>query len=305
MGNLSAPLMEVSRLLDLVPYLSTHSHISVRELALEFGVTEKEMTRELTNLSMCGLPGYTPYELIEVFFDSGYVTINNHQPLDLPRALTTEEIAALSIGLQLLLDHTPESDGDSVTAIAELISELRGEVTERVALQPDSTNQTYTLLQSAILRRAALTIAYTGALSESAQERIIEPLEVVEDAGALYLNAYCHFASGYRTFRLDRIQVLGEVEIESEKNLEAGLGRGLQSATPSVLEVRVLAQARRYMEIFKGEFRQGSIVSNFFNTQWLLRVIIASGGDLELISPEDLRPEIAAGARKILALYSS
>jgi proteasome accessory factor C len=123
--------------------------------------------------------------------------------------------------------------------------------------------------------------------------------------GALYLNAYCHFASGYRTFRLDRIQVLGEVEIESEKNLEAGLGRGLQSATPSVLEVRVLAQARRYMEIFKGEFRQGSIVSNFFNTQWLLRVIIASGGDLELISPEDLRPEIAAGARKILALYSS
>jgi proteasome accessory factor C len=95
MSNQSAPIQEVSRLLDLVPFLSTHSHISLKELAEEFGISEKAMASELTALSMCGLPGYTPYELIEIFFESGFVTINNHDALDIPRALTQLEVASL------------------------------------------------------------------------------------------------------------------------------------------------------------------------------------------------------------------
>lgn len=301
MGNLSAPLMEVSRLLDLVPYLSTHSHVSISELAQEFGVSEKEMTRELTNLSMCGLPGYTPYELIEVFFDSGFVTINNHDPLDLPRALTTEEIAALYIGLQLLLDHTAEVDGNAVAAIKELISELQGGVTERVTLESDSTNQVFALLSQAIAQRSALSIAYTSALSESAQERVIEPLELIEDSGNLYLSAFCYTASGYRTFRLDRIQILGDSDIEIRTTPNAGQ----ESTKPSPLEVRVNSEARRYKEILKGEYVGGSILSTYFSSEWLLRVVLGSGGDLELVTPEDLRPEIAMLASKILELYRS
>ncbi len=57
----SAPIQEVARLLDLVPYLSTHSYISLKELAAEFGVGERAMAAELSALSMCGLRGYTPY----------------------------------------------------------------------------------------------------------------------------------------------------------------------------------------------------------------------------------------------------
>ncbi len=301
MGNLSAPLMEVSRLLDLVPYLSTHSHISIAELAEEFGVSEKEMVKELSNLSMCGLPGYTPYELIEVFFDSGYVTINNHDPLNLPRALTTEEIAALYIGLQLLKDRTPQEDRQALEAIAELTSELRSGVTERVALEPDLTDQTISALSRAIDRRSALKISYTGALSDTAQERLVDPLEVIEESGQLYLNAYCFTASGYRTFRLDRIEVISETDVQRVQVTH----QGLDAVSPSVLEVKVRAGARRYREILKGEYRGESIISTFFNSEWLLRVLIASGGELELIAPKELRPEIACRARKILSLYSS
>lgn len=301
MGNLSAPLMEVSRLLDLVPYLSTHSHVSIGELAQEFGVSEKEMTRELTNLSMCGLPGYTPYELIEVFFDSGFVTINNHEPLDLPRALTTEEIAALYIGLQLLLDHTAEVDGDAVNAIKELISDLQGGVTERVTLESDARNQVFALLSRAIAQRSALSIAYTSALAESAQARVIEPLELIEDSGNLYLSAFCHTASGYRTFRLDRIQVLGDSDVKVENASDMAM----ISTRRMPLEVKVNSEARRYMEVFKGEYVGGSIHSAYFNSEWLLRVVLGSGGDLELTTPADLRPEVATRAAKILDLYRS
>ncbi len=112
MANKSAPIKEVSRLLDLVPFLSTHSHISLKELASEFGVSEKEMASELTALSMCGLPGYTPYELIEIFFETGYVTINNHETLDIPRALTRLEVASLLIGLEILKDRAEEDGQD-------------------------------------------------------------------------------------------------------------------------------------------------------------------------------------------------
>ena len=120
MAKQTAPIQEVARLLDLVPYISTHSHISVKELAEEFGITEKAMANELMSLSMCGLPGYTPYELIEVFFDTGFVTINNHDALDIPRALTNAEIASLLIGLTMMRESATGH-----TALIKKIDERR------------------------------------------------------------------------------------------------------------------------------------------------------------------------------------
>lgn len=301
MGNLSAPLMEVSRLLDLVPYLSTHSHISLKELSQEFGVSEKEMVKELTNLSMCGLPGYTPYELIEVYFDSGFVTINNHEPLDLPRALNTQEIAALYIGLQLVRDLLPPENLDAVNAVSELLHELKSGVTERVALNSDRESQLTQALHGAISRRKALEISYTSSTAAAASNRVIDPLEIIEDAGHIYLSAYCHRVNEYRTFRLDRIQILHEVDPPSPRLST----ENHSSLSPALLELRVHNNARLHREIFSGEYVDGAIFATFFSNEWLLRTVISAGADVELINPAELRAEIASQGEKILALYSS
>ena len=71
-SKFSAPLERTARLLDLVPYISSHQGISLKELAKLFKVDESQMTSDLTTLWMCGLPGYTPLELMDLNFESGF-----------------------------------------------------------------------------------------------------------------------------------------------------------------------------------------------------------------------------------------
>ena len=73
--KITAPLERTARLLDLVPYINSHQGISLKELADVFHVTQAQMTNDLTTLWMCGLPGYTPLELIDLSFDTGFVSI--------------------------------------------------------------------------------------------------------------------------------------------------------------------------------------------------------------------------------------
>lgn len=166
MAKKSAPILEVSRLLDLVPYLSTHSHISLKELANEFGITEKEMANELTSLSMCGLPGYTPYELIEIFFDSGFVTINNHDSLDIPRALSNLEVASLLIGLEMLRESVSESDSRTASALEALLDQLRALSSSTIQVNENPALSTQSEIQRAIQTRSAIEIAYNSPIRD-------------------------------------------------------------------------------------------------------------------------------------------
>ena len=158
MAKKTAPIEEVSRLLDLVPYLSTHSHISLKELAKEFGISEKEMANELTALSMCGLPGYTPYELIEIFFDSGFVTINNHEALDIPRALTNLEVASLLIGLEILKDSISGAEPRVESKIEKLIAQMRALLGESIEIEGGQGSAFLSQINSAIASRQPLEI---------------------------------------------------------------------------------------------------------------------------------------------------
>ena len=83
--NFSAPLERTARLLDLVPYINTHQGIALKDLAAVFEVSHAQMVNDLTTLWMCGLPGYTPLELMDLDFESGYVNISNAPTLAKPR----------------------------------------------------------------------------------------------------------------------------------------------------------------------------------------------------------------------------
>ena len=63
------------RTMDLIPYILENPGISIRELAKQFNVTEKQIESDLQLVFMCGLPGYTPYELIDLVFEDGVVSI--------------------------------------------------------------------------------------------------------------------------------------------------------------------------------------------------------------------------------------
>jgi proteasome accessory factor C len=66
---------KLARLIDLVPFITSHQGISIVELSKKFGVTKEEIEKDLWLLYMCGLPGQTPLELMEFEFEDGFVTV--------------------------------------------------------------------------------------------------------------------------------------------------------------------------------------------------------------------------------------
>lgn len=302
MAKQSAPIQEVSRLLDLVPYLSTHSHISLKELSKEFGVDEKSMANELTALSMCGLPGYTPYELIEIFFDSGFVTINNHEALDIPRALTNVEVASLLIGLEILRESATEADSQTITKIDQLIRQMRDLVGSSIVLEEDPQISHKAMIENAIASRRSIRIEYLSPLRDEVTVRDIDPLAFEVDRGFTYLSAFCHLHKSVRNFRLDRIQSATITDISFPKEplpLEIPQERVLLSLTAS-------GSRRAIAELFSMDNLPagGDFEIEVYSPEWAAKAVIAHSPDLRLNKPEEIRREIRRGIENILALYA-
>ena len=119
-----SPLSRTARLLDIVPFLASHQGIELLTLAKEFDVSQGQMVADLTTLWMCGLPGYTPLELMELSFDSGFVTIHNAETLAHPRSLSEEESIALLLGLDLVIESLPNDRQDLKKIALDLVARL-------------------------------------------------------------------------------------------------------------------------------------------------------------------------------------
>lgn len=303
MVSQSAPIQEVSRLLDLVPFLSTHSHISLKELAHEFGITEKAMANELTSLSMCGLPGYTPYELIEIFFESGFVTINNHDALDIPRALTQLEVASLLIGLEILRDAAIDETTGILEKVDSLIEEMKSLLGGVIAVLDNPITAFQAVIESAIAQRKTLSLEYRSPLKDEVSTRNVDPFSLRSEKNHLYLVAHCHSADAVREFRLDR--VIDVKMIENSSFTPHSITPETEEQTSFQLNVsgdrRAVAEALSISEIA----RDGKTQVEVYSPEWMVKAVLAHAPHIELLGEGQTRGEIKRSAEKILALYSS
>jgi predicted DNA-binding transcriptional regulator YafY len=302
MAKQSAPIQEVSRLLDLVPFLSAHSHISLKELSREFGIDEKAMANELTALSMCGLPGYTPYELIEIFFDSGFVTINNHDALDIPRALTALEVASLLIGLEILRESASASDDTLVAKIDHLIGEMRDLIGGTIEVEESPQSAHRVVIEKAIASRESLDMEYLAPSRDEISIRRIDPLYFQSENGFTYLVAHTHNKGSVRNYRLDRIK---SVTPTGAQYSEVHQSTDMDEAKLA-LSLTVKGSRRTVAELFGvGPIPQsGEIEVPVFSPEWAQKAVIAHSPDLRLNQPEELRIEIRHSLQNILALYA-
>jgi proteasome accessory factor C len=313
----SAPLLEVERLLDLVPFLSVNPYISLKELSLEFGVSEREMSNELIALSMCGLPRYTPYELIDISIESGYVSISNHETLDIPRALSTGELTAFLLGLNLIKDSLLNSSlekPDSSSKVAQvdsLITRLKGLLDTPIDVALDTSSHFLSEIERVIAKRGTLLIRYLSSSDDAAKDREIHPLSLTREGQHTYISAFCKNSQAHRSFRLDRIEALTSVEGEMNENFSAqilkiGEDRGkAESTAPTKVKLKIKRNKRRYAELLNIESipASGVVEIEVYSQAWLVRAISAARGDIEIVAGAEIAALIGARASQILALY--
>jgi proteasome accessory factor C len=298
----STPIEQTARLLDLVPFLLTHQGIAVEDLAKQFAVTQEVILDDLNTLWMCGLPGYTPLELIDLEFDSGYVTIRNADPLAKVRALGGSELVALALGLDLLLNGLGDLPTEMTDRIVQLSERVRSVIGSQITITEAAQSQVRAVIDRAIAERANVSIAYFSPQRDEVKERIISPFGFFTEGSFEYLEAFCELAGAARTFRLDRIKtaspdLLPRV-IATSKEI---------SVTPLTTKARITRGERSTAEslgLSPGEITIGEAISlSAYSVDWIARTALGSCGDLVIDSPEEIRRSIVQSVETTLALY--
>lgn len=299
--NSASPLERTSRMLDLVPYINTHQGISLVELAKVFEVSTDQMINDLTTLWMCGLPGYTPLELMDLDFESGYVSITNAPTLAKPRSITHEEGVALVLGLDVLRSAISSERDDLIGAIESLSKRITELVNLPLALtaSSDLSPEVSTSVKEAISQRSGLKIAYHSLYKDEISTRVVVPLEVLENDGYLYLHAYCSTAKDFRNFRIDRIQSAETAEVEKPSTATPEDPKKIRFELKVVRPTRDVAERFAESHLDTGTVFKGSS----FSQQWISRSVFSSGGAVELLAPADIRSDIARRAETILNRY--
>ena len=299
--SISAPLLRTARLLDLVPYLNTHQGISLKELAQHFDVSPSQMSADLTTLWMCGLPGYTPLELMDLEFESGYVSIRNAETLSKPRSITFQEGVALLLGLDLIASSLPEDRQDLLISIASLRSRLTSilGVPVKLSATASTSGVVTTTISQAITTKSGLEISYHSMYRDLLTERTVMPIELYEKDNHQYLRAYCFTALDYREFRVDRVKSVKPTNVpdtfESNKQAPGKIDFSITTKDPS----RDVVERFGITDTVTGS----QLDLSSYSRQWIERSVMASGAAVVLNSPSEIRDEVAKRAPRRLNRY--
>jgi len=300
----STPVEKAARLLDLVPFISTHQGIALSQLAQEFNLSESELLSDLNTLWMCGLPGYTPLELIDLEFESGYVSIRNAEVLQRVRLLTKQELVIILLGLDILrssLDLKREDLQSAISGLTKRIKEIVGNVATASPIV-DSVHRA--IIMQAIASRMDLTVKYHSTIRDTVTEREITPLELSLDLGFEVLNAYCHSAEGFRTFRLDNMR---SVELSGSSVSIPEPTEPADHQWQLIIKSRFRTSSERFRSTYKPrESSAGEQVTvNSFSQDWLLRNAVSTLASVEVQLPVSARSLIAEKCQQTLELYEN
>ena len=293
------------RLLDLVPYIVAHPGISITELAKEFSISRDEVLKDLNLLFLCGLPGYTPLELIDISFDEESVVIRDPQNLAAPRNLNESEALIARIALAALEESTPKTSAAYLQIIA-----LREKIAEAFSSSIPASAITFTLdkeratleaIGSAIKQELDIEMTYNNVTKDSSSRRSITPISIIAEDKRTLVSAYCHSAKALRTFNLAQISEVSTKERSTRTDLER-----LEDSRGSSAEVIIKSEDSRFLSENASSLKELSkscYQIDIFQPEWIVRSVLAGADSLELAKPLELRAEIAERANRALLAY--
>lgn len=290
------------RLLDLVPYLRAHPGIKLKEIAEEFQISNSELVSDLDLLMVCGLPGYTPLELIDLSTEDGYVTLREPQNLNYPRNFTDSELLILKIALSALSEDSPASLQSEISVLISKLEEqmLGNAPASSIDFVPDAIRNLRRMGDQALAENRKLEISYRNDTKDELSLRKVSLIRQYESEGVFRWDAWCHLAGDRRTFNLDKVVNAKIIEEESEVGDFSG------ETEPLCIRLRVNANSqfyRKHRNLLKETKDLDHFEIEVYQKEWLIREILTAGGEATVIGPSDLKNLVRIRASQALALY--
>jgi proteasome accessory factor C len=191
------------RLLAVLTWLARRGRVPTSELSERFGLAPEELIADLELAACCGLPPYTPDQLMEIIVDEHEVVADLGAELARPRRLTAAEGFGLAASARAI-SAVPGVDPDG--ALHRALDKLETALGERGVMRVDLREPVHLAeIREAADQGCQLELRYYSASSDNESVRVVDPVAVVSIEGRWYLDGYCHEAEGMRRFRVDRV----------------------------------------------------------------------------------------------------
>ena len=116
------------RLLNMVPYFQANPKVTRAKAAADLGVSAKQLEEDLNQLWMCGLPGYSPGDLIDFEFSGDTIEVTFSAGIDRPLKLTSPEATGLLVALRALADIPGVVDPEAARSAMAKIEAAAGAI---------------------------------------------------------------------------------------------------------------------------------------------------------------------------------
>lgn len=284
-------LTRYGRLINLIPMLYSNPSLEISEVARDLEISTKQLLDDLNLLWVCGLPGHSHLELIDMNFESGFIEIIDPQNLVRPLNLTPLEVTEILLGLELLSAEVDPSTLIIVDSVRDKLSDslqLSPVIDGAIRVERDTPSTRVSefrlLALKAISEEKDLIVTYQGVRGGNLSERRLTPLQVVTRDGHAYVAAIDHGDHLRKVFRLDRVS---EAHLGERSALETSL---LTLKEPSSHTLRIaVPKDRAFLSDRIGAVQVGSseeqvvLEFKYFEAAFAARVVLAFGLGVRLL----------------------
>ena len=308
------------RLLNMVPYFKANPRVTYAKAAADLGVNVKQLKLDINQLWICGLPGYTPGDLIDFELSGDTVTVTFSAGMDRPLRLTSTEATCLLVALRALSDIPGVVDPAAARSAIAKIEAAAGTVLDDDDVAAEDEPAPIEAEAAAAVREAlrdarAVRIEYYSASRDTLSDRVVDPIRVVLVGDHSYLEAWCRESEGVRLFRFDRIVEAHELDEPSAPPRPAASAppsTALFEADPSLpsATLRIAPQAAWMLEYFPvrllRELPDGycEAAMTYAADEWMTRLILGFGAGVQVLAPASLAEGVRRSATGALAAYA-
>lgn len=291
---------DLELLIRLLPWLVANNGASLSEVASHFEISEKHALELISQLVVTG-PSQAGGGLVDIDFeDSESIFVSDAKALDRPVKLSEFEASSLLGGLHYLEQFPNLVDTKIVAGLIQKIQQALPNVDNPInVFAAPVSDAVSSVVSEAIRSQLSIEIKYAGVTKDDLSVRVIDPVKTYSQDDFVYLKSWCRTSQAWRSFRLDRIlsAKLGvdpidipaqDEPLEAKREYLAAIE--LDKAYYGQLDQVDIVSFKEYM------WHAVEVELRVYSRDWLVSMILASGGRVKAVRPPDLIEALVARA---------
>lgn len=283
---------DLELLIKLLPWLVANNGASLSDIATQFNISQKHALDLIGQLVVTG-PSQAGGGLVDIDFeDAESIFVSDAKALDRPIKLSQFEASTLLGGLHYLEQFPHLVDVATVSGLISKIQLAMPDIESPInVVAAPILEGVQAVVSEGLSTKQVLEITYAGVTKDDVSVRLIEPVSTYGQDDFVYLKAWCRKSQAWRSFRLDRI-------VEARLIAESV---SIPAQEEPVEAPREYLAAIELDKAYYGQLDQVDVVSfkeymwhavevelKVYSRDWLVSMILASGGRVKAVRPPDL-----------------